>query len=293
VRTRRGQWLSAHIDAIVGPANLPTLVGVLREPRDGPDLRMPLPKHDRWLLSHWWLQEARPIRLRPRPPPRSPPSPEHRFGDMGITALAGTRRLALGGFDAPLRASGYAPFPRMLPSFGIAAQLAIKRWRFDVEIQRTWATARALAADSHLDASFAEVLLDFGYDFLHWRGLTGFVLGGFGGGNFTIDTGGPNWTYLAATAKSLGGASQISKDIGRVALQTGFQEILPLSSLGAATGFMGFALTLSVQGGYALQLGRPRAWSVGPSRSDVDGPPEVDLSGTWLFFGIGGTVWGV
>jgi hypothetical protein len=125
VRTRPGRWLQVRLEAIVGPANLLTFDRVIRAP-DWQELPEPILGHARWVLTDWQFHEPLPLRVVPRPRPPY----EIRSTEMGLTALAGARRLPLGGFDAPLRASGYAPFPRMVPSAGFALQFMMRRWRY-------------------------------------------------------------------------------------------------------------------------------------------------------------------
>jgi hypothetical protein len=286
VRTPPDQWFQVRVAAILGPANL--VSPYFRTGGSGrADIRADSGARA-WLLSDWVFRE--PHRYSPPPPPPMP-SPEPRTMEFGITTLAGVRRSPLGGFDAPLRASGYEPFARMLPSVGGALQLAWKRWRFAIEAEQTWGTARARKGSGRLGASFGVGLFDAGFDFLRWRGLAGFVLAGAGVGSLVIDASAPNWTYLAPTATALGHPDSLIKTAFYAGLQTGFQETIPILQGGILEGSHAFAITLSAQAGYTLQLDRPGEWSDGKSR-DVNGPPPVNLSGTWLYFGIGCSLFG-
>jgi hypothetical protein len=213
-----------------------------------------------------------------RPAPVPPPSLADRTFEVGLDALGGVRALSLGAFDGPLRASGYAPFPRAFPSAGGGGHVVLGRWRFGLWFQYAWGRARR--GSGGVDADLLEFRFAGGYDFVRWRGFTGFVLGGIGEGTFDIDAHGPGWTYLASTAANLGG-NRISRSNGELTLQTGFQQIVPLSRADA-----GMSLFFSLNGGYTQQLGIS-GWFSGPSsRSTVEGPPHLNLGGTWVLFGV-------
>ena len=179
----------------------------------------------RWLVHGMELRPERGWRPTLPEPPRSL---ARRTFEIGLEALGGVRSLSLAPFDGPLRASGYAPFPRVLPSAGAAAYAVFGRWRFTLWFQFAWGRARALRGTGGVDANFVEGRLAGGYDFLRWRGFTGFVLGGIGGGTLGIDASGPRWTYLARTAADLASPNGISRDNWELTLQTGFQQIVPL-----------------------------------------------------------------
>jgi hypothetical protein len=226
------------------------------------------------------------LALRTTPSARSPsenvaaPSLADRTFEIGLEGLGGIRSLSLGAFDAPLRASGYAPFPRAFPSTGGAAQVVFGRWRFALWFQYAWGRARAKSGSGGVDADLLEFRLAGGYDFLRRRGFTGFVLGGIGGGTFGIDAQGPGWTYLARTAADLG-ANRIERNNGELTLQVGFQQIVPLSRADA-----GMSLFFSLNGGYSQQLGLS-GWFSGPSAQNaVEGPPHLNLGGTWVLCGV-------
>jgi hypothetical protein len=229
----------------------------------------------RWLVYGMErLPEVKP------PAPMPPRSLADRTFEVGLEAMGGVRALSLGAFDGPLRASGYAPFPRAFPSAGGAGYFVFGRWRFALWFQYAWGRARARSGSGGVDADLLDFRLAGGYDFLRWRGFTGFVLGGIGAGTFGIDAQGPGWTYLARTGADLG-ANRISKNAGQLTLQAGFQQIVPLSRADA-----GMSLFFSLNGGYSQQLGLS-GWFGGPSlQSTVEGPPHLDLGGTWVLFGV-------
>lgn len=210
-----------------------------------------------------------------------PSSLADRTFEIELEALYGVRMISLGAFDGPLQASGYASFPRTFPSAGGAAQVVFGRWRFALWFQYAWARARSLTGTGGVDADLLEFRLAGGYDFLRWRGFTGFVLGGIGGGTFDIDAHGPRWTYLAGTAADLAAADTISRSNGELTLQAGFQQIVPLSRADA-----GMSLFFSLNGGYSQQLGIS-GWFSGPSAQNaVEAPPHLNLGGTWVLVGM-------
>ncbi len=186
---------------------------------------------------------------------------------------------SLRGFDDALRASGYAPFARVAPSLGGAMHLEFHRWRLQMLIGDARTRADGPAGSIHADA--LETHLAGGYDFLRWRGLTGYAMLGFSGEQFRMDARGPNWDYLGNQAGVLGNPDSISRDIWMFTIETGLQQFIPFRPMPT----LGLVATLQL--GYAQQFSLG-SWSATNGGSDhVPGTSDLNLSGPWISLGLG------
>ena len=125
---------------------------------------------------------------------------------------------------------------------------------------------------SRVGADIADIHLDAGYDFLRWRGLTGFALGGIGVSSFTIDAPAGHWSYVTERASGLGDANRIEQESGVLSAQVGFEQLVPL---GKASANEMFALLLSLRGGYLGQFAHA-GWRTDDDSRSVGGLPSVE-----------------
>jgi hypothetical protein len=221
----------------------------------------------------------------PAPPPRPrsprPPAVSDRNYEWALALWGGFRRFqSLQGLDKSLHASGYGSFSDRMPSLGGAMDIGVHRWRFQLAVTDDWTSASG-PAGAAVHANLLELRAAAGYDFLRWRGLTGFALLGIGGASFTMDARAPNWDYLGSRASALGNPSSILRDAGLLTVQAGFEEIVPLGQVQAPSR----GLLFSLQGGYTRQLGLGDWFTSG--QGHVADPIDLDFSGGWITFGAG------
>jgi hypothetical protein len=219
------------------------------------------------------------------PPPRTDLVPlEDRWGQASLEALAGVRRLGVSAFDAPLRASGYAPLPRSYVGGGFALGFALSRWRFGLQLLYGVASAPSLVDSSSVGASVGDISFVAGYDILRWEGLTVFALGGFSYSALMMDTRDPHWSYVAQRTQVSSGVSTVEQDSVLFAEQIGLEQLVPLGAVNAKERY---ALVLTLRGGYEQQFAN-LGWMTSDSASkSIGGLPLVDLSGGWVSVGIG------
>jgi len=281
-RTSSARWLRYRAAVVSGPANLAFPTSTLPVSPGGQS------------FEHWDASVSRlllhGLQLFDPPPQISvvAASIAERGGRIGIDqagvgGLVGVRRLSVGTFDAPLRASGYDPLPRTFLGGGFDIGFVFSRWRFEWPLFFGSAGAFNPRDGSHVDAGIADIHIDAGYDFLRWRGLTGFALGGIGVSSFTIDARGAHWSYVTERASGLGDANRIKLESGVLSAQVGFEQLVPL---GKASANEMFALMLSIRGGYLAQFAQ-EGWRTDDDSRSVGGLPSVDLGGAWLSLNVG------
>jgi hypothetical protein len=228
----------------------------------------------------------------PLPPPLAPPrgsTAATRTFEFDLGGLFGFRHFrSLRGFDDALRAKGYDAFPQTLPSAGGYLGLTLGRWRFRLVADDAWMSAAShTGPQGAVHANLGEARIDAGYDFLRWRNLSGFALLGIGGATFSMDAlAPPNWNYLGAQSAVLKNPSTIQRDAGLLTLQVGFEDFFPLARVDSGT----LALFVSIQGGYAQQVGLGPWFASGAPHANVPGTADVDFSGTFVALGAG-VVW--
>jgi hypothetical protein len=123
-----------------------------------------------------------------------------------------------------------------------------------------------------------------GYDFLRWRGLSGYALLGLTADAFRMDARGPNWDYLGSQAGALDNPDVISREIGMFTIETGFQQFVPFKPASAS----GSGLIGSLQFGYGQQFALGSWGSSNSSNSNrVAGTSDMNLSGMWISLGVG------
>jgi hypothetical protein len=231
-------------------------------------------------------KDALPLEVH-RPPDRSwGDSLAHRKLELDFSALAGTRLVrSFQGLDEALDANGYGPFPRVLPSWTGFLVLDYRRWKFRLLFDGAWMRADSRTGGGNVGAYLVAGRLDAGYDFLRWRGLTGYALAGIGGVTFTMDARAPHWDYLGPQAATLGNTNQINRDAWLLTLVTGFQEIIPFGPPSAGN-WLGLILTL--EGGYEQQLGLGSWFSSDQdNHGSVAGTKALDLGGSFVSLGVG------
>ncbi len=227
----------------------------------------------------------------PLPPPGSmhwsPPLPPlaDRMGVVELTLRTGVRLVrSLEGLDSALRASGYGPFPRALPSLSGTLAVNYGRGRYRLGISDAWTSAPSRTGSASIDGDLMEVNYEAGYDFLRWRGLSGFAIGGVALGRFTMDARGANWNYLGSRSATLGNPDRIDRDGALLTLQAGFDQIVPLTWSGGA-GCL--ALIVSIQGGYDQELGFAGWNSDARPTAEVSDRASMDFGGAWVAVGAG------
>jgi hypothetical protein len=260
----------------------------VRTQRDGMDLALPTKTGARELFLHpFWFGSpgatAPDVVIARR---RSSTSLADRKFELGFSLLAGTRLVrSFQGLDQALEANGYGPFSSTLPSWAAFLDVAFRRWRFRLLFDGGWTSAESQTGDGHIGANLVAGRLDAGYDFLRWRGLTGYALAGIGGVTFTMGARAPHWNYLGSQAATLGNPDEINRDAWLLTLATGFQQIIPF---GSPLRGNWWGLILSLEGGYTQQLGLG-SWFANDqdNHGSVAGTKALDLGGTFVSFGVG------
>jgi hypothetical protein len=206
--------------------------------------------------------------------------------ELGVEGLATLRRLSVGAFDPSLRAAGYEMLPRTFLGGGFAVELSIPRWRFALSLATAVASASSTRDGNRVAAEDTDARLDAGYEFLRWRGLSGFALGGLAASEFDLDARDPRWTYVADHVANLGHANTVQQTSYMASLQAGFEQLVPLFLVEQQW----IVLMISLRGGYLAQFASS-GWMASDCHAwDVAGLPTLDLSGAWvsLNLGIGG-----
>jgi hypothetical protein len=191
----------------------------------------------------------------------------------------GVRFQHLAGVDRALSASGHDPFPPVAPSLGVVLGLAVRRWQLRIIWDGAWTSASSRTGPATVHANLLSIALEGGYDFLRWRGLTGFALVGVGAGTFTMDAHGPNWDYLGGGTATLGNPTTIERDTGLFTFGAGFEQFIPTWSVR-------MPLVVSIQGGYT-QAFAGGSWSSSENKNSVPDPNGGDFSGSWIRIGLG------
>ncbi|HEX8791309.1 MAG TPA: hypothetical protein VF765_10205 [Polyangiaceae bacterium] len=214
----------------------------------------------------------------------TPPSADPHWIEFSLEGLVGGRRLSVGAFDAPLRASGYGMLPRTFMGGGFALDFSIARWRFEVPMLYTVASAPSLVDSSSVGAAVGDVSIDFGYDVVRYGDFTAFVLGGLGVSALMIDTRDAHWTWVADRTHAGSDVNTVEDDAFVLGLQLGLQQVVPLSN---SRDKGAWALYLGLRGGYRQEIADV-GWvtSNGDSKS-VGGLPSVDVGGGWAALSIG------
>ena len=269
---------------ITGPANIALPADAQRLDPHGTAIQ----PYSRWI--HGVL--LREVHLL-EPPPRMELVPlDERWGQASLQGLVGVRRLAVSAFDAPLRASGYAPLPRSYVGGGLLLDFSLWRWRFGVQVFYGQASAPSLldassasaGVGASVGASVGDVSFDVGYDLLRWQGLTLFAEAGLGVSALMIDTRDPRWSYVARSTGVGSDVGTVEQDALLLGAQLGLEQIVPL---GRASPGENYALVLSLRGGYEQQFAN-LGWETSNSDSkSLGGLPLVDLGGGWASLGIG------
>jgi hypothetical protein len=223
------------------------------------------------LLLFRFRSEWVPETIRPPLPPFAP-----RIGEVGFSLSGEARRLSAGGIQDTLRAAGYGSSPRTFVGGGGDLTITLARWRLEFSLLVGGATTATSMAPS-----VGDFVASLGYEFLRWRGLTGFALGGIGSTSYRIDRlptapgyHAGDWIVAADTVLQLG---------------AGFEEAVPfLASRSRWTD--GLAFTFGLRAGYLRQLVESR-WSDNRG-NDIPGLPKVDLSGTWVALDVGMNMYG-
>jgi hypothetical protein len=222
----------------------------------------------------------------PDPPalvaPSPPSSVETRLGELSVQGFAGVRSLSVGALDAPLRANGYGSLPREYAGGGFALDLSFARWRFELQMLYTSSSAPSVIDSSPgVGAAVGDLGLCVGYDVLRWRGLTGFVMGGFGYSALMLDAHDPHWSYVTTQTGVGSDVTTVEQDVLTYGMQAGLQQIIPFGS-----GRSSWGLVFSLRGGLIRQFGDV-GWMETGSSKPLGGMPDGDLSGGWLAFGAG------
>lgn len=157
-------------------------------------------------------------------------------------------------------------------------EFAFARWRIQFPAFLSGARAVGPRDGSQVGAGITDVHLDAGYDFLRWRGLTGFALAGTGVTSFSLDAHGAHWSYVTDRATGVGGADRAKQDAWMFSGQLGFEQLVPL---GRASANELWALAVSLRGGYLAQLANA-GWATSDGAHTVAGLPAVDLGGAWV-----------
>jgi hypothetical protein len=234
------------------------------------------------LITELASRKAAPPRA---PVPRTlPPFPSRPFGARTsggeLSAFSGVMRFRhLAGVDDALLASGYGPFPAVVPSVGGVLGASVRRWQLRVVWDGTWMSASSRTSPATVQASLISVGLEAGYDFLRWRGLTGNALLGVSGSTFTMDARGPNWNYLGSGTATLGNPTTIQRDAGLFTVGAGFEQFIP-------TWGETMPLVVSVQGGYTQAFANS-SWSSTENKNSVPDRSGLDASGSWVRVGLG------
>jgi hypothetical protein len=272
VRSASHRELDYDAAIVTGPAKLALPASGLHVPPHGEGTQVFGPSTQRLLLQSMRFIDP-PVRV----------ALEDRLAQLSITGFAGVRRISVAAFDQPLRASGYAALPRSYVGGGGVIDFSLARWRFELPFFYGVASAPSLVDANSVGVAIADVRVDFGYDFLRWHGLTGFVLAGIGDTALMMDTRDPHWTYVADRTQVPGNVDTVEQDSLVLGVQVGFEQILPLGD--------SWGLLLALRGGYEQQVA-DFGWSQTDGSGSVSGLPAVNLSGGWMTLGVGLTGFG-
>jgi hypothetical protein len=222
------------------------------------------------------------------PEHRAPPTPSYATRSVGLelTPIAEVLRFPrLSGIDDALRASGHDAFPELVPGFGAFLGITWKRWQFRLLADGASMSATSRTSPATVGATMFSVTAEGGYDFLRWRGLTGFALLDLGVRSFSMDGKGPGWNYLGSGTATLGNPTTISLTSELVGASAGFAQFIPIWNHATP-------LVLSIQGGYTQGFGS--SWLSGDDSSssnrsmpEVPDPHGANLSGPWIRLGFG------
>jgi hypothetical protein len=222
-------------------------------------------------------------RAQDAPSQPSPWSDQHAL-EVSLEALVGGRRLSVGAFDAPLRASGYGALPRTFMGGGFAIDFSVARWRFEIPMLYTVASAPSLVDSSSVGAAVGDVSIDVGYDVVRYGDFTAFVLGGLGVSSLMMDTRDPHWSYIATRTQVGSDVSTVEDDAFVFGLQLGLQQVVPLSN---SRDKGSWALYLALRGGYRQEVADFGWVTSGSNSTSVSGLPSVDVGGPWAALSIG------
>ncbi len=273
LRNSTARVASYSVAVVSGPANLavPTRFGMVppgteRVGHFGPGVR-------RLLVYSVSLREPqRPVHYVPE-----------RWVMIFASALAEARRFSATPFDQPLRASGYGALPRTFPGLGFVVGFDVSRWRFELPFFFGGASTGPAPDGSTIGARITEARVDAGYEFLRWRGLTGFALGEIGVTSFSLDARGAKWTYVVDHASNLGGAGSVGQAGSSLGIQAGFEQFVPFRTVDDAP----CGLLVSLRGGYLGQFADAGWATDGEDSRSVGGLPAVNTSGAWISLNVG------
>ncbi len=158
----------------------------------------------------------------------------------------------------------------------------VSRLRFELPFFFGGASSGPAPDGSTIGARVIDARIDAGYEFLRWRGLTGFALGEIGATSFSIDAHGAKWTYVVDRASNLGGAGSVGQASYSLGIQAGFEQFVPFGPVDHAP----CGLLVSLRAGYLGQFADGGWATDGDSRS-VEGLPVVDASGAWISLNVG------
>jgi hypothetical protein len=217
---------------------------------------------------------------------RFPGHPAHlvSVGFLDLTFSGLLRHVSVGGFDGVLRASGYSPLPHTFNGGSVEFGMDSQRWRLLFDFTGAWAWSEGHGG-SGIRASLLGLSVKAGYDVVRWRGLTAFVLGGYGVPAFHIETTAPGFNLLGTQAAALGNPNSVGVDAVTLTAEAGVEEFVPLgrpSRYGSLAG----AFYVFLRSGYDRQL-EVEQWTGGTSSKPVYGMPNLDLSGLWVSLGVG------
>jgi hypothetical protein len=217
-------------------------------------------------------------------PSQSSPWADKHALEVSLEGLVGGRRLSVGQFDAPLRAAGYGALPRTFMGGGFAIDFSVARWRVEIPMLYTVASAPSLVDSSSVGAAVGDVSIDFGYDVVRYGDFTAFVLGGFGVSALMMDTRDPHWSYIATRTQVGSDVSTVEDDAFVFGLQLGLQQTVPL---GNTKDKGAWALYLALRGGYRQEVADFGWVTSGSNSTSVRGLPSVDVGGPWAALSIG------
>jgi hypothetical protein len=217
--------------------------------------------------------------------PWSPPRPRsfayRKYGGEVVLFSGIARFPHLDRVSDALVASGHEPFPTVVPNLGFVLDLALRRWRLRLVWDWSWMNASSRTSAANVHARLVSIGLDAGYEFLRWRGLTGFVLAGVGGSGFTMNALGPGWNYLGSRTAELGNPGSITRDTGLLSLSAGFEQYLPWRN-------NDLPLVVSLQCGYSQAFATGSWFTLdNNNQHDVPDPTGMDVSGSWVRVGFG------
>jgi len=222
-------------------------------------------------------------RAQDAPSQQSPWADQHAL-EVSLEGLVGGRRLSAGQFDAPLRASGYGPLPRTFVGGGFAIDFSVARWRFEIPMLYTVASAPSLVDSGSVGAAVGDVSIDVGYDVVRYGDFTAFVLGGLGVSSLMMDTRDPHWSYIATRTQVGSNVSTVEDDAFVFGLQLGLQQVVPLSN---SRNKGSWALYLALRGGYRQEVADFGWVTSGSNSTSVSGLPSVDVGAPWAALSIG------